>query len=149
MFIFDCDSHILKPNNDRNSAQLTFSNKRLSDKLVTDEENLDEKQISSFDKVEVKNEQQIEINIKPVEEQDEIFDQDGYNFFADFIKNNQNHPIREKMEKILDIFSKGSINNIPLTNKLKNEILRNLKTQYLQELEELNSKFNYFNCFLI
>ncbi len=75
-------------------------------------------------------------------EGDEDFDEENLNFFKEFIKNNQNHPIKDKVEKILTIFNTDKISNkkMRITNKAKNEILRSLKLEYVTKLEELTSK---------
>lgn len=121
----------------------SLSGKPILEKFVVEDEKKDHSKLLSLHSVEIKNEQQIEIATKTLEE-DEDFDEAEYNFFLDFIQNNQDHPIKDKIEKILNIISASNAANKPgkkpaLTNKMKNEILRNLKANYLRELEQLES----------
>lgn len=94
--------------------------------------------------VEVKKETSLELNLKDLPEEDEEFDEDTYNFFLEFLKNNKEHPSKAKVEKILELLdtkiTKGFTQKSVLSNKKKNEILRNLKNEYLNELEELNKQ---------
>jgi hypothetical protein len=79
---------------------------------------------------------EVEHEVRPSQENDEDFDLETFKFFQEYIKTHQNHPVREKVERmfvLLNADSKGSY----LTNKVKNEILRNLKNEYLAELEKI------------
>ena len=56
-------------------------------------------------------------------------------FFKEFLEKHENNQIKDKVEiifKLLDEEHDGS----KLTNKVKNEILRSLKEEYLAELAE-------------
>jgi hypothetical protein len=94
--------------------------------------------------MEMRNEANLEVNMNPHLELDEDLDEETLHFFIDFVKENENNPIKEKVEKILDIFQLHAANNTSssskdgLTNKVKNEILRNLKEEYLANLKKLN-----------
>lgn len=73
-------------------------------------------------------------------EEDEVLDLETLEFFEEFIKTSENEIVKEKIERILSLFNSAKDNsNITLTNKIKNEILRNLKEEYLAELNALNS----------
>lgn len=91
--------------------------------------------------IEIQNENQVHL-IDKLSEGDEDFDEENLNFFKEFINNNQNHPIKDKVEKILNIFNSDTISNkkMKITNRAKNEILRNLKLEYVTKLDELTSK---------
>jgi hypothetical protein len=133
----------IKSNTSPKKSSLMMETKPFLENFV-----LEEKKNDNFDTlnqhIEIKNEMQLELIEKPVlEEEDEEFDLQTLNFFLDFIKNNENHNSKEKVESILEIFNSNKLNNtkINLTNKIKNEILRNLKNEFLHELDELNSIF--------
>jgi hypothetical protein len=73
-------------------------------------------------------------------EEDEELDIETLEFFEEFVKMTENEIIKEKIEKILIIVNTSKENQTTtLSNKLKNEILKNLKEEYLLELNTLNS----------
>jgi hypothetical protein len=72
-------------------------------------------------------------------EEDEEFDFQNFKFFEEFLYHHENHPIKDKIEKIIEIFELDR-DVSGLSNKMKNEIMRGLKNEYLAELEILNRK---------
>jgi hypothetical protein len=85
----------------------------------------------------IKNE--VNVELCTTYEIDEVFDHETFKFFQEFLANNDNHPIKDKVEKLIEIFELNREMS-GLSNKMKNEIMKNLKTEYLAELEFLNSK---------
>jgi hypothetical protein len=83
---------------------------------------------------------EVEHEIKPKVDIDEDLDIDTFKFFEDFINTHQDHPVREKIERIM-ILLKVDNDISELTNKLKNEILRNLKNEYISQLEKVKGIF--------
>jgi hypothetical protein len=79
---------------------------------------------------------EVEHEIKPKIEEDEELDLETFKFFEDFLKTHQNHRVKDKIERMF-ILLRVDNDISELTNKIKNEILQNLKSEYLTELEKI------------
>ena len=66
----------------------------------------------------------------------------GINHLLEFMKNSKDLPVTEKMQKLLEVFSKNKLNdtNIKIDNNLKEILLKNLKEEFLKQKENLNQK---------
>ncbi len=108
------------------------------EKVVVEEETKGDAS-NGFQIVDIKKEQ-LQFTHNSIIEQDEEFDHEGFNFFTHFLANSQDGPVKDKIHKLLDLIKGASSSKHKLTNKKKNEILRSLKNEFLNNLDELNSK---------
>jgi hypothetical protein len=121
----------------KNESEIKYEGE--DESLIEEDINI-KNNLSKFSSMIVENQPSIEICSSKEEEEDEEFDYEAFKFFEDFCSKYENDPIKEKVEKILEICElDNSVSG--LSNKMKNEIMRNLKSEYLFQLEILNSKF--------
>jgi hypothetical protein len=123
--------------NDKNNKSDNNESEENSKPPIFEEDPIEEEPKSDH---EVEKKEQIEIVSNKIIDHDEDLDLSTLHFFDDFIEKNSNHPIKEKVEKILNMFKEDYSNKKKLTNKLKNQILINMKTEYLYQLEDMNQK---------
>ena len=109
------------------------------EKVVVEEEQKGDARYG-FQVVDIKKEQQLQFTQNTIIEQDEDFDKEGFNFFTHFLANSQDGPVKDKIHKLLDLIKGASSSKLKLTNTKKNEILRSLKNEFQNNLDELNSK---------
>lgn len=95
--------------------------------------------------VEIRNESNLEIT----RNDESRLNESGINALTELIKNSQNKPITEKVESLIQVFSKNQIDNkkINLDNKTKNELLLRLREEFQKEKEliEEETKHNKLN----
>jgi hypothetical protein len=122
-----------------NVRQLKLHLARIEDVKIPEVIPITENDGKDFSNIPMVIQKEVEHEVKPVQELDEDLDIETFRFFEDYIKTYQNHPVKEKVERMFALLktdTKGS----HLTNKVKNEILRNLKNEYLAELEKIIGK---------
>lgn len=105
-----------------------------AEKFVVEQEKLEPK----FDDIK---REQVQFLPNSLIDRDEDFDQAEFNYFTNYLKESHDGAIKEKIGKFLELIkgSNNSTSKLKLTNKMKNEILRNLKNEYLINLQDLES----------
>ena len=66
---------------------------------------------------------------------DEPLNKADLNILKDFIANNPNNPMKEPISNFITMISDTENKELNLTNKMKNEILKELKTEYYNQLQ--------------
>ena len=72
----------------------------------------------------------------------EKLNESGLNHLLDYMKNSKNKPVTEKVDKLLQVFSKNKLDdtNIKIDNNIKEILLKNLKDEFLTEKGILKRK---------
>jgi hypothetical protein len=96
----------------------------------------------STPKIEVVSIDQNSIVTIQTKEKDEDLNLEDLNFLENYMQTTQNQPVKEKIKKILLIINQSD--NPDFTNKMKNQILKNLKEEYLSNLNELRSIIYFY-----
>lgn len=97
----------------------------------------DDNKNSSAQPNEITHQNSIQLKTKP--EEDEPLNENDLDFFVQYIENNPDNPLTEKVGQILEFFKTNRLNGVEMNidNRTKNEMLRELKAEYLKQQEKL------------
>lgn len=82
------------------------------------------------------------MSIGPVKEEDETLNVSDLIILKEFIQNNPDNPLKESVSQFLEFINTNKFNNkaMIISNKYKNEMIKELKEEYLKQVDIIKKK---------